>query len=221
MLRGQIGEGMKSSEVAADFEPALTGQALEALIADVQRQHRVAGFRIAVRLRLGIIKRHYRADLQRGERHEISALRAGKGVVSMRLGGHVDEDPGSRDAVPVLAVAEIGLAEEAREIDAAISADLPTPPVDARAAVVEANLRTAVIACHSEQSTADAIFSADRAAIATSIETAGGGARPHVVRECVANNVDVEAVDDSRASVKIASARQGTSPLTGGSQPQV
>src|SRR6185437_5790446 len=121
-------------------------------------------------IRTGIIERDDWADLQRRKGHEVAALRAGNGVAAVRARRHVFDHTGSDDAIAVLAIADIRLAEEAGEIDTAIGAYLPAVIAVARCVVAKGQFRAAVIAGNSNDAHRKAELGANRGAKTAHLE---------------------------------------------------
>src|SRR5205823_618428 len=109
----------------------------------------------------------------------------------------------------VLAVAEIGLAEEPTHIQAAIGADLPRMCAVARCFIAKADLGPAVIAGDSDEAACDSIFGTDGRAHAADFEGRIGVASRHIVLEGVTEHVQPQSVRSAAAAVKVGSARQG------------
>ena len=172
MLGGDVDIGMKPSKLAAESSPACPVKAFRLWLLTLSVSAAIARLGIAVDLGAGVIDRHDRARLKSCERHQIARLGAGDCMVPMRVGSHVADDADAGDAVAVVSVADIGLAEEPAHAEATVSPDLPSPPAVAGVAGAERNLRAAIIAGNSQHAARYAIFGTHRAAQALDLERA-------------------------------------------------
>ena len=142
-------------------------------------------------------------------------------MVAVRIGDHALHHARARDAIGVVTIAEIGVAEEPAHAEAAIGADLPAVAADTCVARAELGLGPAVIASHPDQSARHSIFGANRTPNTADFERAVGVTPGHVMRQRVAEHIQSQPLGHVAVAVQVCSARQRPPPMAGDVQTHV